>query len=121
MSSPSEFFTSYYCSLQGASSLQSVKVPPHLLVEKGSRNEGLGSRRMRPARPKKLLGLFGGGTGQIPLPSLVTCISVSSHRPKSGFMCLKNGLKIPFSSQAEDQEVHTEKAIYTKFLGLISS
>lgn len=52
-----EFFTSYYC-LQGASLLQSVKVPPHLLVEKGSRNEGLGSRRMRPARPKKLLGLF---------------------------------------------------------------
>lgn len=53
MSSPSEFFTSCYCSLQGASSLQSVKVPPHLLVEKGSRNEGLGSRRMRPSKAQE--------------------------------------------------------------------
>lgn len=34
---PSEFFTSCYCSLQGAKSLQNVKVPPHLLVEKGSK------------------------------------------------------------------------------------
>ena len=71
--------------------------------------------------PKKLLDLFGGSTGQVPLPSLVTYVSVSSPRPKLGLTCLRNGLKIPFSSQAEGQEVHTEKVIYTKFLGLISS
>lgn len=42
LSSPSEFFTSCYCSLQGANSLQNVKVPPHLLVEKGSKEWGPG-------------------------------------------------------------------------------